>query len=337
LAATFTNWGPELSRAKRHDEAIRILEFAHRVAPNNRDINNNRRIAWIEKIQLLIDEKSDSKAAETIAAAAKAMPEDSDFKSASTWFQFAAEKAFESGGLDGALQVVDRAMKVLTSQKDSLIQFRTSLVRRQSQRELDRGDYEASLAVLLRFEPQPEDREMAAGVAYHTQEALVSAFSKGGSKFVLKHIGDLRQKLPKFDPLQQQFEGFVRQTVEPLAESGQYDKAFGLFEELKPVFQNEAAFQQQRGTLYVIWGERLEKEKGFEQAYAKLLQGMQACPSCKLLSESAENCVARWGGDYLDKQQWSKAIQTYEFGLKTFPNSSVMKNNIEYCKQEMNK
>jgi tetratricopeptide (TPR) repeat protein len=337
LIATFTNWGPELSKAKRHDEAIRIMEFAHRVTSNDQKIGNNRRMAWVEKIQHLIDEKQDLLAVATIAEAAKAIPEESDFKSATTWFEVASEKAFKTGSLNQALLIVDRAMKVLPSQQDTLIQHRTSLVRRQSQRDLEHGNFEASLEVLLRFAPKPEDREMGASIAYHTQEALLSAYSKGGSQLVLKHIGDLREKLPRFDELQKQFESFVRQLVEPFAEKGQYDHAFDSVEELKTVFRDEVAFQHQRGILYVIWGERLEKEKGFEQAYAKLLEGMKACQNNKLLSEHAENCVTRWGSDHLKKKQWSDAIKTYEFGLKTFPNSSIMKNNIEYCKQEMGK
>lgn len=338
LAAAFINWGPELSRIQRYDEAIRVMAVAHRVAPDNRDIRNNQRIVWIEKIQFLISKERDQQAVETIAAASRSFPEERDFMSASRWFEMTAEEAFRKGTIDDALPIIERAAKkVLGDQKNKLLEYRTSLVRRQSQVELKHKDFDASLKTLLRFSPDPSDREMAAGVAYHTQEALALAYTKGGNKLALKHMRELLEKLPNFGSLQDQFRNFTQELAESFAEKGRYEQAFTTIEELKSAFKDDNTAIQLRGVVFIIWAEKLEKEMGFEAAYNKLLEAMNACPGCKSVSEHAENCVARWGGDFIDQKKWSEAIKTYELGLKTFPDNSVMKNNIDFCKQEMKK
>lgn len=46
LAAMPINWGPYLSENNRPDDAIRLMEFAHQIAPEDESIENNRRIVW---------------------------------------------------------------------------------------------------------------------------------------------------------------------------------------------------------------------------------------------------------------------------------------------------
>jgi hypothetical protein len=52
------------------------------------------------------------------------------------------------------------------------------------------------------------------------------------------------------------------------------------------------------------------------------------------------NAVATWNAwasTLTDAQDWGAAIKVYEKGLVAFPESSILKNNLNYCRQEMSK
>ena len=338
LAALLINWGPYLNESKRPDDAIRIMEFAHQIAPHDKSIENNRRIMWVKKILELLAEKRDDEVVQTVIQAAKAFPSDSEFKKVSRWFESDANKVFESGSLDDGLAVISRALKVVPSaEHDQLINIRTTLVRLQSQRELKRNDVDASLNTLLRFDPQPSDSEMAAAVFLHVQEALRITYEKGGDELTLYHIAILNQKLPQFEKMQLQFHQFATLSIQKLVDNNAFDEAFALAKTWQPAFKDETAEQKLRAYIYIQWGVHLEKQNSFDLAYEKLIEGMKDCPKNEDLAAYAENCVARWGGETIERKKWDEAISIYQLGLKTFPKSNILSQNLDYCKQEKNR
>ena len=56
-------------------------------------------------------------------------------------------------------------------------------------------------------------------------------------------------------------------------------------------------------------------------------------------SHLKRNAVATWHAwakTYIDDKDWTKAISIYKKGLEQFPNEQAFKNNIKYCRHQMN-
>src|SRR5262249_24123472 len=60
LLSVFVNWGPELTREKRFEDAIRVLAFGLAIAPKSEPLGNNHRLAWAEYIEATLDSGRDN-------------------------------------------------------------------------------------------------------------------------------------------------------------------------------------------------------------------------------------------------------------------------------------
>ena len=73
LLAVFGNWGPELVKEKKFEEAVRVMGFAQGIAAKDDQVRTNATFVWEHYIDWLLDEKKDAEAVAAVRRAAKAV------------------------------------------------------------------------------------------------------------------------------------------------------------------------------------------------------------------------------------------------------------------------
>jgi pentatricopeptide repeat protein len=66
-------------------------------------------------------------------------------------------------------------------------------------------------------------------------------------------------------------------------------------------------------------------------------QGLQRLPENDHLTN---NSIATWNAfadSLMNAKNWDGAIKVYEEALSAFPDSSLLNNNLDYCRQQMSK
>lgn len=336
LRSALTNWGPGLHESKKFADAVRVMEFAHGVAPGNSGIENNRSSAWQRHIMHLLETNQDAEAMETASKAIAAHPDDSDFAPRTKWLKWLGQQIHEKEGFEKALEVVARAEKVLLADEmKSVFQWRIDLTRLESQKSLKKQDYQQSFLLLKRFyDPKGDVSDLNDAIAYHTQEALPLAEEKGKFAEAIKHYRELRESFSACDKIPEIALAFAHRSVAEYLEKKEYDKAAARIDELLPLLESVEHQTELREQLYQTWVSDLLKEKDWEAALAKALEASKTLPASEDLKSLGPNVIIHWAKSSVDAKNWDEAIKIYEKGLKLFPEHSSLTNNLEYCKAQ---
>jgi tetratricopeptide (TPR) repeat protein len=336
LRSALTNWGPGLHEGKKFDDAVRVMEFAHRIAPGDAGIENNRSSAWQRRIMHLLESKRDAEAMDAAKEAIAALPEDSAFTPRTKWLQWLGQEIQAKEGFESALQVVDRAEKVLSAEEmKEIFAWRTNLIRIRAQKLLKEKNYQESLQVLKRFyDPNVENPGLNDAIAYHTQEALPVAEAKGKITEVLRHYRELRETFASCEKVSDIAVAFAHRSIAELLKKKDYDHAAARIEELLPLLEAEKNQIELREQFYQTWVSDLLKAKEWEAALAKALEASKAIPMSDDLKALGANVIIAWSKPSMDAKKWDEAIKIYELGLKHFPDHSSLTNNLEYCQQQ---
>ncbi len=66
-------------------------------------------------------------------------------------------------------------------------------------------------------------------------------------------------------------------------------------------------------------------------------QGLKSRPKDSHLVRNAAAIWNTWAGTHIDRKEWAEAIAVYDQGLKQFPNDGTLRNNRQYCQQQVEK
>jgi tetratricopeptide (TPR) repeat protein len=334
LLSVFVNWGPALIAEKQFDDAIRVLAFGLTIAPQSDALHNNHRIAWAEHIEATLKSGKDNDALRLIEQAATAVPNDKDFQSASHWFSRLGEKLIEEKGWEAGLAIVERGSKVLPeSELGKLREWRSSVFRRWSQSLLDNADADGSLKVLARaYALEPTDKEIVAGIAYHTKEALVKMEGKGLAPMV-DHFKALREQFPNLDEVSEGGALHAARAIEKLADNKTFKEGVDAVEKYRPLFTKPEQRATVGGIAYDRWGRHLAGIKEWKAALDKYVEGLKAYPKEERLTSNAIATVDEWAAPAIEAKNWDEAIRIYRVGLEYFPGNSHLLDNKRYCEK----
>ncbi|CAN5465681.1 hypothetical protein BH10PLA2_BH10PLA2_03260 [soil metagenome] len=336
LSALFTNWGPDLAGKEQFEAAVTVAEFGRTVIPQDGKLRTNQIFVWSKFIRSLLEAKKDREAVAAVARAANAVPDENQFKSAANWFKIIGEDRRDKAGWDAALEVVDRGVKVVpASEASELFSYRTSIIRRWSQSLLNQKDAAGSIKILQRgFALNPKDEQLAAGLVFHTQEALKLLADDQNVKPAINHYREVRKLHPEVKDVESMGESFAHRRIQKLADQGRFEEAVAAAKELAPLV-GEVKGPELGGLAFEMWGRSLAKDKQWKEAVAKYQEGIKQFPEATpRLTQVAVNAIDQLARTYMDQEDWTEAIGVYEAGLKEFPDENLLNHNLKYCQHK---
>jgi tetratricopeptide (TPR) repeat protein len=224
---------------------------------------------------------------------------------------------------------------VAAAEASELFSYRTNLIRRWSQSLLEQKDAVGSFKVLQRgFSLNPNDKQLAAGLAFHMQEALKILADEQNLKPAIDHFRELRKLYPDQREVASMGETFAHRRIQKLTDQGQFKEALAAVKELEPLV-GEVKGPELGGLAFELWGRSLAKDKQWKQAVAKFEEGIKEFPEATpRLTQIAVNTINSWARSHMDQKEWAEAIAVYEAGLKSFPDQNLLSHNLNYCKHK---
>ncbi|MBI3408940.1 MAG: hypothetical protein HY040_11370 [Planctomycetes bacterium] len=335
LLAIFVNWGPDLSKEKKFEDAVRVLAFGQSIAPKSDGLRNNHQVVWSQYIEATLSEGRGAEALKIIERAAAALPSDREFRKPSVWITRHADKIQRDKGWEAALDAVETGLKLLPPDaRKELLQERSSMYRSWSQSLLVKNDADGSLKVLARaYALDPKDREIIAGIGYHTQEALRRIGEKSGREAVIAHYKALREQFPDVSEVTARGAGYASWQIEKLANDKKFADAVAAIAICRPLFAKADQEAQAAAIAYGRWGRHLADKKDWQAALDKYTEGLKAYPKQDHLQNGALATVDNWAKPAMNAKNWDEAIRIYRVGLDYFPGDSHLLHNKDYCEK----
>jgi tetratricopeptide (TPR) repeat protein len=333
LLSLFTNWGPQLAKEDRFEDAIRVLALGRSLAPQCRDLDHNLEAVWSKFITATFAAGKDQEALAQLRRAAEMLPKERDFASPSVWFISRAQDKQREGGWEASLADVEASLPLLAgAETKKLREFRSGLFRRWSQEHLENKDYEASVKVLARgYALDAADREIHSGLGYHAAQAL-KGLDDGDAGPMLAHFRSLTSQFPKVKDITEAGRSHAIRQVHELTDAGKFAEALGAASRYKPLVTDAKHQNELAVMVYAQWGRKLREEGQWKEALGKLLEGRKAFPQERDLENSMAATIDAWADGFMRDNRWDEAIRIYNVGLTEYlPDSNHLKNNKEYC------
>jgi Transglutaminase-like superfamily len=83
------------------------------------------------------------------------------------------------------------------------------------------------------------------------------------------------------------------------------------------------------------WAVDLAKGGKYEKAMAVVSIGRELTPKDPAFQKLTVAVCDAWAKEYVDRQDWTGAVQVYTRGLREFPNDKHLTNNLMYCRSRM--
>jgi tetratricopeptide (TPR) repeat protein len=339
IVGTFVNWGPDLLKQKKFEDAIRVLAFGLAIAPKSHDLKNNLHIAWDEYLEATLDAGMDREAVALAARAAAAVPDDKDFQSASRWFVRLGDKQIKADCWEAGLAVAERGLKVLPpAEGKALTRWRTNVFRRWSKERLAMADVDGSMKVLARaYALDSADKEVVKGIAIHTEEALRKLEDKSGVEAAVTHFEALRKQFPDVPEVAKEGEDHVLGTVERLTREKKFKEAVGAVETYRALLATPEQRTRVGGAAYDLWAGNLADAKEWKAALDKYAEGIKAYPKYELLTKNGIATVDEWADPAYKAKNWDEAARIYRIGLEYFPGNDHLLRNKKACEDRKGK
>jgi tetratricopeptide (TPR) repeat protein len=334
LTAVFTNWGLTLAKAKKFEDAVRVIAFGQSIAPKVDSIETNAKFVWSEFIKATIEAGKDKEAIAIIARAAQAVPSYEEFRTPRLWFTQFGDTCLKDGKWEDALAIVPRALAVLPeAEAKAMHAWRSHAYRIWSQRLLEQGEADGSMDVLTRaYAHDAKDQEIHDGLLVHTVKALERLDAKSGRAAALAHFQTLRQRFPDVDKVRQAGAAHAQKSVSALANKQRFQDAINSIEGYLPFCPAKAEQDELYFAAYDPWGRHLAKSKQWKEALAKYAEGVKASSGNEKLHTNGVYTANQWAQPALKAQRWSEALQVINTGLEYFPNDqhlSQLKQQVE--------
>jgi len=341
LLANVSNWGRSLEEKKQFEDALKVYAFGRAALGTHKDMDQNYNIVWSHYLDEVFGKGQVKEGVKLLARATVAFPKEKEFSHPAEWVSRAAhrlaDKDKDKAGWPASLAFVDAAIKELTVKDVKVLLAWKDWARRQwSQGLLTKGDVAGSLQVIADgLADAPDSKELADGLAHHTQEALNYLDSKKTTAEAIAHFKVLRAKFPKSKDVRECGANHAHRVVNKVFEDKKYAEA------LKTADSYEALAGDQLGKIKCnvldTWGSSLGDSGEWEKGLGKYLEGLVTYPKNAQLSNNVIVLIDNWAKPAMKKKDWDEAIRIYDVGLKHFPKDSHLKQNREYCAEQKNK
>ena len=293
--AELTNWSANLLKKGDAVEAIRILETGLALAPNDRTIRHNTRVAWQKKVEQDVD-KGDVELAFASLKEVFEKTNDSDFlRMQSLIFQQQGENQIEKGNWSEALTLASIGLERVeeAAQKD-LRRWRSGIILRWSNAALDAKDFATAVSVLERgLGFSDANYKIKNNLAYSAQEWIAHTNKTQGLDAGREVALALAKRFPDLSALQGVVSGNLEKEAREAADAGRFEEAI---------------------TLYT--GARKQR------------------PNDRNLVNNEQVTWDQWARTFMKAKDWKRALEVYERALATPPKAQLFTQNIAFVAQE---
>jgi tetratricopeptide (TPR) repeat protein len=336
LGASLTNWGLALIEAGEYASAIEVLEFGSSNLTEANKLLRNLKFAWQKQIDALLESGNDASAVKAIAAAKNRFPSEPGFLEPIDWFCRLAQTRESASDWEGALAIFRRAQDSLSANVGlRLTERRDQMFRRWSQSFLKNNEFDRSAAVLSRaLELSPDSRDIEAGIAFHTQEALETLHRDRGIDAAANHWTSLSERFPRSKSVGDIGWNFVMRTVHQQTSSGNFEMALQTIGQLQRV---ERIRDRLSGLKAAVHAERIRlriNDGAFEDAYTIFAEAILHQPEQDAIIRNGVALFDRWADQPIRNGDWDEAIRIYRKGLEALPGDSHLQNNLRFCESK---
>ncbi|MEX0703640.1 MAG: hypothetical protein WD069_16205 [Planctomycetales bacterium] len=180
-----------------------------------------------------------------------------------------------------------------------------------------------------------DTRRAENNIKFFVQEWGKDVYAKEGVEAATAVLVKQVERFSTIDGVRDVAGAHVRRVVQDLAGNAKYDEALAAAEAGKNLLKDDAELAQVAGGVYDTWAGAHRAKQEWQAAVDVYAKGLEKFPGERRLEQNAVATWYQWAKTYMDAKDWPAAIAVYEKALLQFPSNGVLKNNIEFCRQQL--
>lgn len=181
----------------------------------------------------------------------------------------------------------------------------------------------------------PGNKHLQRNLVYVVQEWSRDVLSQAGASQAKQLLIDQIARFPDIGGIRDVAENHARRVVYQTLDEGEYEKSLQTIDNHKPLFDDERDSTRLVQAVFDRWSAARGKDEGWQAAIDVYAAGLARLPGDRHLTRNAVASWHQWARPHIDSKEWSVAIDIYERALQHFPEDSTLKNNLRYCRQQL--
>jgi len=173
-------------------------------------------------------------------------------------------------------------------------------------------------------------------LGYCVQELALTTLKSDSPAAAEKQIADWQRKRPEVREIGKASMQYVQTVLQQHQKVGEHAKALAAADRCRSLV-DDAGHQRLVRIVCDTWAQRHSKKMEWTETLAVYSQGLKSRPKDSHLIRNAAAIWNTWAGTHIDRKEWAEAIAVYDQGLKQFPNDGTLRNNRQYCQQQVEK
>jgi tetratricopeptide (TPR) repeat protein len=336
--AVYDRWAMKLADAKQWDQALGVYEKALPKLADRRNAENNIRFIvqeWakeahvgqgLEPTRVLLEQQL------------KRFAEVKDMQEvASNYVRRSVQELARARQYDNALAALDTLSGLLRDPADAA-RIATGIYDSWAMKLADAKQWDQALGVYEKALPKLADRRNAENnIRFIVQEWAKEAHARQGLEPTRALLQQQLKRFAEVKDMQQVASDYVGRSVQDLARQRQYDNALAALDILSGLLRDPADAARIATGIYDSWSGELRLKGDWQGAVDVYDTGLKKFPRNSHLVNNAEATWYQWSKTFMDKKDWRGAVGIYEKGLVRMPDSGLFKQNLRYCREQMEK
>ena len=184
------------------------------------------------------------------------------------------------------------------------------------------------------MDEQPGQRESRQNLGYCTSQLAVATAEKGGPEQAERLLVKLTTRFEKVPEVREAAAAHIHNTAIHLVDTGRFEAALATLARSGAIVEDEDRRARLSCYVYDRWADQHVRQQEWEQALELYREGLEQLRNDDHLSHNATVVWDAWAKTFIDQREWDAALQIYEQAVRQFPDAKLLKNNLEYCKQQ---
>jgi tetratricopeptide (TPR) repeat protein len=198
--------------------------------------------------------------------------------------------------------------------------------------------WDEALGVYEKALPKLADRGNAENnIRYFVQEWAKEAHARQGMTAAKEMLSAQLKRFAHVQDMHEIASGYVQRSVRELAGKREYDGALAALDTLSGLLRGPDDVARIASVVYDTWSGELSRKGDWQGAVDVYARALERFPRNGHLVNNAEAAWYRWSKPFMDRKDWRGAIGIYEKGLERMPDSSLFKQNLRYCREQLAK